>query len=376
MDLSFLDKSSTVTPLLVRLYDSHKLYSLAKDKKPYARVELTGVVSDLLEMDLSMKEGELIADVLIALLRQAEKDLRGALAERLSTMDSVPLRLVLQMANDEIEIAEPILRKSPVLGDLDLIYIVKSKSAEYWRKIAQRNALSEQVVELLADTRDLETAINLVENKGIVLTDYTLSILSDIAQGEETLAAPLLRRDEVTADIAGKLYQFVGQDIKQFILDNYELESQVLLDVIDDVVLDLVDIDEKSELLPTASMEKSADRFAEKGLLTVKLMLSTLKRGQVPAFIAQFAKFSGLDAKTVLEILMQPNGQGLAVACKAFDILKPDFVSIFLLTNGLRNGSSMVDTQDINRAISYYNRVTAEVAKRIMKNSLDGNSLN
>ena len=103
MDLSFLDKSSSVTPLLVRLYDSHKLYSLAKDKKPLARAELTSAVSELLEMDLSPREGELIADVLIELMRQAEKDLCQALSEKLSVVDNVPLRLILQFSNDTID---------------------------------------------------------------------------------------------------------------------------------------------------------------------------------------------------------------------------------------------------------------------------------
>src|SRR5688572_4950053 len=119
MDLSFLDKSSGVTPLLVRLYDSHKLYRLAKDRKPFARAELTSTVSALLDVALSARETELVADVLIALMRQAEKDLRQALAEKLSILDQVPLRLVLQIANDEIDVAAPVLRNSPILGDLD-----------------------------------------------------------------------------------------------------------------------------------------------------------------------------------------------------------------------------------------------------------------
>ena len=127
MDLSFLDKSSDVTPLLVRLYDSHKLYGLAKDKKPLARAELMSIISDLLGMNLSPRESELIADVLIALMRQAEKDLRQALAERLSMLEKAPLRLILQISHDEIEIAAPVLRNSAVLGELDLIYIIKSK---------------------------------------------------------------------------------------------------------------------------------------------------------------------------------------------------------------------------------------------------------
>jgi len=151
MDLSFLDKSSNVTPLLVRLYDSHKLHGLAQDEKPLARVELVTAVSELLEMELSPRESELMADVMISLMRQAEVDLREALAERLAVLDNVPLRLVLQLSNDEIDVARPVLKKSTVLGDMDLIYIVKSKGPEYWQAIAQREEISNQVINLLSD---------------------------------------------------------------------------------------------------------------------------------------------------------------------------------------------------------------------------------
>ncbi len=371
MDLSFLDKSSSVTPLLVRLYDSHKLYGLAKDKKPLARVELTSAVSELLEMDLSPRESELVADVMIELMRQAEKDLREALAERLSVMGDISLRLVLQIANDEIEVAEPVLRNSNVLGDLDLIYIVKSKGADYWQAIAKREQISNQVMDVLADTKDFDTAVTLAENMNITLTEHAVIVLSDLAQESEVLARPLLRRDEVSGDIANVLYKFVGEELKRFIRENYELETSSLIDTVDEVVLELKEIDEESEFTPTSAMLKAADRYKEKGILTVKLMLGTLRRGQIPAFIAQFLKFSGLEPDTVETILAQPNGQGLAVACKAFGLAKEDFVSIFLLTNRVRNRGRMVDLKDMTRAINYYNRIKPDVARGIMKNSLE-----
>lgn len=372
MNLSFLDKASNVTPLLVRLYDSHRLYGLAKDKKPLARAELTTVVSDLLQMNLSIRESELVADVLIELVRQAEKELREALAERLSILDNVPLRLILKIANDDIEIARPVLKNSPVLGDLDLIYIIKSKSTEYWQAIATRSTLSDQVINILADTRDIDTAIAMAENKNIKLSERAAVILSDMAQDSETLAAPLLRREEIGNEIASKLYKFVGQELKKFITQNYQIESSLLIDTVNDVVLELTEAaQETGEFVPTANMLKAADRFKEKGLLTTQLMLGTLRRGQVQSFVAQFSKFTGLSTKTVEEVLTQPNGQGLAVACKAFGILKADFISIYLLTNRVRNRGRMVDMNDMTRAVNYYNRIKADVARNIMTNSQD-----
>ncbi len=369
MDLGFLDKSSDVTPLLVRLYDSSKLYSLAKDGQPLARAELTSAVSELLELDVSPKENELIADVLIELMRQAETDLRQAVAERVSVMDNAPLRLVLQMSNDDIEVSDPVLRHSLVLKDLDLIYIVKSQSPEHWQAIASRKVLSDQVMNILADTGDFGTASALAENMNIKLSKHTVVTLSDLAQQSEKVARPLLRREEVSHDIAAIIYQFVGEELKQYIVKNYEVDSDILIDSVDGVILEFVDA-EDSEFTPTATMLSAADRFKEKGLLTIKLMLGTLRRGQIQSFVAQFSRFTDLDPKTIEEILVQPNGQGLAVACRAFDVVKADFVSIFLLTNRVRAQGRMVDLKDMTKAINYFNRIKPDVARNIMQSSI------
>lgn len=368
MDVELPDNSA-VTPHLVRLHDSQKLFRLAKDKNPQARAALTDTVSELLKMNLSPRECDLVSDVLIALLRQAEVDLRRALSEKLSLIDEVPLRVALQIANDSIDVASPFLKNSSALDDMDLIYIIKSKSAEYWRAIAQRNVLGEQAQNALADTRDIETALALAENKNIKLTPYAAAVLSDIAQQEERIAVPLLNRDDISSDIAVKLYRYVSQELKDHILGRYDIDPRILTEAVDEMVLDFVDAARSDEYLPNASMLKAAARFKEKGLLTPSMMIGTLKRGQVQAFIAQFSQFASLSPATVAEMLVQQSGQALAVACKAYDIAKADFTSMYLLTNRARSQGGMIEVKDMSRAISYYDQISADIARNILRNT-------
>ena len=164
MDLNYLDKTSKVVPMLVKLHDSHQLYDLARDKKPMAQEELSSAVAELLDMETSERERELIADVLISLMRQAEKDLKMALADKLSRIDHIPLRLALHIANAEIEVASPVLKNSMALGDMDLVYIIHSKPSSYWRMIAQRKVMSDQLISSLVDTKDNATVQCLLEN--------------------------------------------------------------------------------------------------------------------------------------------------------------------------------------------------------------------
>ena len=116
-------------------------------------------------------------------------------------------------------------------------------------------------------------------------------------------------------------------------------------------------------------MLKAADQYKQRALLTEKLMLSALQRGQIDAFVAQFSRFCALEPQVVIDMLKQKNGQGLAVACKALGVDKASFVSMFLLTNRVRNEGAMVDIKDMSRAVEYYNRVEADVAMDIMKNT-------
>jgi uncharacterized protein (DUF2336 family) len=221
MSLNFLDKSSSVTPLLVRLYDSQRLDGLASEKGVDPKGELISAISELLKMELSPRESELVADVMIGLLAQAELDMRQALADKLAALDNVPLRLILQMASDEITVADSILRKSKILSDLDLVYIIKSQGSEYWQSIAQRDEMNAPVMNLLVDTADIDTAIRLAENNKITLNEYAISALSDMAQNSDKLAQPLLRREEVPDTVAQKLYQFVGEELKAYIKTEY-----------------------------------------------------------------------------------------------------------------------------------------------------------
>lgn len=353
-------------PMLVKLHDSHKLYSLAKDKRPLAQAELSSAMAELVGLETNTREEELIADVLIALMRQAEKDLRMALSEKLSVMEGAPLRLALHLANDDIEVAKPILKKSVVLGDMDLIYIIKSKTAEYWQVIAERKAMSDQLINILAETGDNQTVRNLIANMDIVLPESAMKEMAGVASDYEDMTKGLLHRPELTPDITAKLYSMVGEELKQYIARNFEIPLDGMIAMVDEVVLEFKEV-AVSEFTPTQAMLNAARRHKEKGLLTINMMLATLRRGQIQSFIAQLTVYAECPLSLVEKFLTHHNGNGLAVLCKANDILKSDFVTMFLLTNRLRTQGRMVDTADMNRAIAIYNKMTKDMALGVLQ---------
>src|SRR5579885_3004064 len=98
----------------------------------------------------SQRERELAADILKRLSKEVEMSIRIALAERVADDPKAPHELVLLLVDDRIEVARPILARSPVLSDQDLIRIITPGSFDHQIAIAERHSIGVSVSAALA----------------------------------------------------------------------------------------------------------------------------------------------------------------------------------------------------------------------------------
>ena len=63
---------------------------------------------------------------------------------------------------------------------------------------------------------------------------------------------------------------------------------------------------------------------------------------------------------------MEAGGEALAIVCKAANITKADFTSIFLLSRSTRPGEKVVDPNELSRAMAFYDRVAQETARKVV----------
>lgn len=363
-----LHTSPEAEKLLVQLHDSHRMYALAQNPEMNARGELAGIMGDLLKIKLSDVEYELITDVLMGILRQAEVELRRAVAERLSVMNDIPLRMVLSLANDEIEVADPVLRRSSVLSDMDLIYIVKAQGVEHGRSVATRPNLSEPLIEILLENQDIPTAITLTKNKSVHFSDVVLGEFVEMAKTSEALAKPLILRKELSKEMLKSLYEYVGEEIKNRATIDFETSSsKAVLEVVDSVV-DGLSQNLDGDLTPSRHLMAHAELLLERGSLTPDLLTENLRRGQMAEFIAMFSVYCSLPKSITVSILQQEHGQGLAVACKALKFKKSEFVNMYLMTARLRQ-NSIVTQSNLSRALAYFDKIKASDARAILHQS-------
>jgi uncharacterized protein (DUF2336 family) len=358
-----------VNPMLAKLYYTRGFHEdEGRDVIDFVdHADMLDNITQVLETTATSADREMATDILVALLRQAEKNVKQALAERFAVMSNAPLRLMLQFVNDDIDVAKPVLMNSPVLNDLDLIYIIQSRDSPFWQAIAKREHIGEVVVDALVDTRDYSTAKALVENKAAALNEYALDKVVKFVEQDDDFASILLARSDIGQEFIRKIYSAAGASIKQAMQDKYGSSIARMSRVVDDVVGEYIHT-ARTPYTPTQSMVHAADLFYEQGKLTPQLMVNTLRRGQMASFVAQLARLAHLPVAIVATMLQQPKGHGLAITCKAYGIESYDFMAMYTLSHKIIGGASMNASVEAE-ALAYFNRVTPEVAKRLVSQS-------
>ncbi|MEQ9246288.1 MAG: DUF2336 domain-containing protein [Nitratireductor sp.] len=101
---------------------------------------------------------------LTALLDDPSSKVRSALAEALSMSRHAPVQVVAALAADQPDVAAPILARSPVLSDPDLIDRVADGRGGAQCLIARRPQLSMSVSAAIAEVGSLEACLALAEN--------------------------------------------------------------------------------------------------------------------------------------------------------------------------------------------------------------------
>jgi len=100
------------------------LIEVAQESSSDKRRELLEGVTDLfLDPGPGMNAGEqhIAADILSRVAAEVEREVRARLSYRLADLENAPVDLIRQLANDEIQVARPLLERSGALSEADLI---------------------------------------------------------------------------------------------------------------------------------------------------------------------------------------------------------------------------------------------------------------
>jgi len=349
--------------------DIANLLDLARDRSSTGRATLVDAVGNIFlarDGGLSDRESALISEILCKLIDDVDTSVRRTLAERLSDRSDAPRELIVQLANDEIAVARPLLIDNPLLDEPDLIEIVRHRSREHRMAVALRGGIGAPVSDALVATGDGGVIKALLENESATISQLAFEYLVEQARRTDEFHEPLIDHRALPTDLASKVYWWVSADLRDRIVGKFDIDPLALDETLQVAVRDM--IAEADDYAETGKANELVEHLWRSNALDSKLLIQVLREGEIPLFEAMYAKITQLTTAKIKTLLYEPGGEQLAVASKAARISKPDFASIFLLSRQGRPGDQTVDPEELSKVLAYYDTLNAETAKDEVRN--------
>jgi uncharacterized protein (DUF2336 family) len=309
------------------------------------RSKLLYAMIDLCEAGQGQASDEaraMIDDIFMDLIRRAERDLRLRLAARLADAAWAPSGLVNALALDDIEIARPIIAKSPVLKDHDLVRLLTTATIEHQIEVARRPNLGAFVVQAILDQADPAVLTTLAGNPSADVSDLAMARLVRLAREIAALRPALARHPRLNAELAYGLYAWVGETLKSEIAGRFKVDQAAFEAAMRQALVDAASGAPLPEQAPpqgeddVRQMEvRLVAKLQAAGELRSGFLLRALREGKLHLFQVALACLAGVRTEDVAAATDSDKPELLAFACAHVGIDRSVFPTILSLVRAL-----------------------------------------
>src|SRR5262249_2294655 len=132
-----------------------------------------------------------------------------------------PHEIILMLVDDRIEVAAPLLARSPLLSDTDLVHVVAEGSRDHQVHVAKRPGIGASVSEALVQT-DLDVVLDaLLRNTTAKIGEETFGSLVQRARESESLAQLLAERADLPPVLAHRMCEWVSGELKRMLTTRF-----------------------------------------------------------------------------------------------------------------------------------------------------------
>ncbi|HEX5217513.1 MAG TPA: DUF2336 domain-containing protein [Vicinamibacterales bacterium] len=299
---------------------------------------------------------ELMSRLTERIERQALIELSG----RLAAVERAPLGVVGQLSqNDDIDIAGPILERSEVLTDEDLVIIAKTKSQAHLSAIAGRIRINEPVTDVLIDRGDAEVARKVTTNSGARFSRFGLNKAVARAEHDDSLALAVASRLDLPADLLEQLVRKATATVQQRLLANARPEMrQRITDVLTAVsneVARAVAPPEKATAARTMMRQDPAR-------LRARIVQCAESRNSTE-LIDTLAVLAEIPVKAIKDLIGQTADEGLIVLGRACGIGWPDLQKVLVVAGPSRSKTP----EELSALFASYSSISVANAQRAVR---------
>lgn len=354
--------------------DPQDLILLAQSRHPADRERLLDQIVTLCDQaDIDTLNAprirELVGEVFMVLVGEAERDIRRRLAEKIGPASWAPQALVHVLALDDIEIASPVINASPVLQDHDLIRMLVESTLDHQIAIARRGRLSSPVIEAILKQEEPAVLTALAGNDTAEISSSAMEKLVDHSRRIAAMRSPLARHPRLSSDLAQRLYLWVGQSLRTALVGRFRLDPEIM-DA--ELALAVREAHASVDGMPPAQARTDAEREAMEARLIEKLaegdqlkpsyLLRALREGRLTLFVAAIARLGGFEAEHIRRAIDSDRPELLGLACAAIGVDKGAFPTILEAVRGLNHGRPGGGAEGQRRAHGAFGPFDADIA--------------
>lgn len=343
-----------------------RLIALSKDSSKRGRRQLFSNISDLFLHDkerLSEQEQALIIGIMTKLLSEIETTIRQNLAEELAGLEDVPHGLITLLANDEIDVARPILFKSHLLAEPDLVEIIQNRSKEHLLAIAERDDLNAVVSDLLISHGDEDVISHLIENGDAKISRKSMEYLVEESRRIDRFQEPLIARHDIPSDLAHKMFWWVSAALRRHILEHFEIDELEL----NEKIVAAAKTEYRFDIAENSSnADKLVAELVKRKELNEKFLVQALRGRQIRLFLIGLAELSGLGYEKISRFIYDPNAEALIVVLKALEFSRSGFSTIYLLTRNISVSAKAQNTtkpEEVEIIMKFYDKLSTKNAQ-------------
>tara|TARA_R110000824_G_scaffold118105_1_gene270294 strand:+ start:14515 stop:15657 length:1143 start_codon:yes stop_codon:yes gene_type:complete len=253
------------------------------------------VASQFDNVVLLPRERELAQEILGYLVLDISVHVRRALSSALCDLPDAPREIVLQLAYDIDEVAQPVLENSKIFTDTELAELVISGQKRRQCVIAGRRGLGIQASSAIADHADRAAVLTLVCNDGVTLQPEVIEAIITRYQCDEVILDPMVNRSDLPPRLIERVVTLVSKDLRELLIERHNIDestARVLeLQARERGLIAMLDHACGEEL------EALLSQLLASGKLTASLLLRAVCAGEIEFVERGFALLTNIPAE-------------------------------------------------------------------------------
>lgn len=305
---------------------------------------------------------ELFDHVLTGIMPQTEVAARAEIAERLAAVANAPPLLIGRLAReDNIAVAGPVLRRSPVLDDEALVAIARMKSQDHLLAMTERPKLAPDLTDVLVQRGQRDVIRRAAANAGAIFSPIGYSALVKRAAKDGVLTITVGQRNDLPDRLLQELLAGTVDVVRRRLFDMADPARQAAVaKAMGEISGKPLQPEKRRDFAPAQRTVLSLYRAGE---LNEQALLGFAKAHRYTETVATLSAMSGVPIAAVDRLMSGDRHDPVLILAKAIGLEWATVRALVLLRLG---PARIPGSADIENVRMNFTRLAPSTAERVV----------